>query len=158
MLDGHAMEACQRWAEAAASSGVSVVLDGGSWKPGTDLLLKSVDTAICAADFLPPGCSTDGDVIAHLRAIGVTKIAITHGADPIQYVSQARSGTIEVPQVKAVDTTGAGDIFHGAFCFFYANGRDFEQALVKASNIASESCRFRGTRQWMRERQLDQAE
>src|SRR4051794_33323943 len=54
MVDGHAMLACQAWAEAAKSAGVSVVFDGGSWKPGTDLLLENVDVAVCSADFLPP--------------------------------------------------------------------------------------------------------
>jgi sugar/nucleoside kinase (ribokinase family) len=149
MADGHAMQACQAWAVAAKVAGVPVILDGGSWKNGTDLLLKSVDVAICSADFQPPGCSTNRDVIDYLHAAGVTKVAITHGADPIHFVSGTESGSIEVPQVETVDTTGAGDIFHGAFCFQYANGGEFEQALRKAATIASDSCRYRGTRQWM---------
>jgi sugar/nucleoside kinase (ribokinase family) len=149
MVDGHAMQACKAWADAAKAAGIPVVLDGGSWKNGTDLLLKSVDVAICSADFLPPCCSTHRDVIDFLQAAGVTKIAITHGADPIQFVSSSGSGAIEVPQIEAVDTTGAGDIFHGAFCFDYASGCEFEQALRKAASIASESCRYRGTRKWM---------
>jgi sugar/nucleoside kinase (ribokinase family) len=152
MVDGHAMEACQRWADAARLAGISVVLDAGSWKRGTDILSKSIEVAICSEDFLPPGCRTDDEVIAYLHSAGVSKIAITHGADPIQYSGKGGEGMIEVPQVAAVDTTGAGDIFHGAFCYYYASGYDFERALRKASIIASESCRFPGTRQWMRER------
>jgi sugar/nucleoside kinase (ribokinase family) len=44
---------------------------------------------------------------------------------------------------------GAGDIFHGAFCLYFAEWRVFEDALREAARIASESCRYRGTRKWM---------
>jgi sugar/nucleoside kinase (ribokinase family) len=151
MVDGHAMQACQAWAEAAKSAGVSVVFDGGSWKPGTDLLLENVDVAVCSADFLPPGCTAESDVIDYLYAAGVQMMAITHGAGQIHYISKSDSGVIRVPAVEAVDTTGAGDILHGAFCFYHATGCAFDQALRKAAIIASESCRYRGTRQWMNE-------
>ena len=152
MVDGHAMQACQTWAEAARSRGVSVVLDGGSWKLGTDVLLKYIDVAICSADFLPPGCSTESDVIECLQAGEVHNIAITHGSAAIRYISRSGSGQIEVPAVTPVDTTGAGDIFHGAFCFYRVAGCEFDQALRKAAILASESCRYRGTRQWMHAR------
>lgn len=149
MADGHAMQACYAWAEAARAAEVSVVLDGGSWKAGTEMLLQVVDVAICSADFLPPDCTDQRDLIDYLQAAGVQEIAITHGPEPIQYVSRSASGVIEVPAIKPIDTTGAGDIFHGAFCFYHAAGSSFESALSKAAMIAAESCRCRGTRQWM---------
>lgn len=149
MVDGHAMQACQAWAATAKAYGISVVLDGGSWKPGTDALLKNIDTAICSADFLPPACAAERDVIRYLQAAGVHNIAITHGAAPIRYSTNSDAGTIEVPPIEAVDTSGAGDIFHGTFCFYQASGCEFADALRKAASIASESCRYRGTRQWM---------
>lgn len=152
MVDGHAMQACQAWAEAARSAGIPVVLDGGSWKPGTDVLLKNIDVAICSADFLPPGCITESCVIDYLRTAGVQSIAITHGPEPIRYSSNSGLGVIEVPSVEAVDTTGAGDILHGAFCFYYATGCNFAAALSQAAALASESCRYHGTRQWMQMR------
>jgi sugar/nucleoside kinase (ribokinase family) len=126
-----------------------VVMDGGSWKPGTEQLLKSVDVAICSADFLPAGCTSERDVISYLGSAGVTKIAITHGAAPVDFALQSDSGEIQVAEVEAVDTTGAGDIFHGAFCFQYASGCEFEGALRQAAIIAGESCRYQGTRRWM---------
>ncbi|WP_162601413.1 PfkB family carbohydrate kinase [Occallatibacter savannae] len=150
MVDGHDMQACQAWAEAAQSAGITVVLDGGSWKTGTDRLLKHVDVAICSADFFPPTCTDKDGVIAYLRTSGVEKIAITQGAAPILWASESARGTINVKQVESLDTTGAGDILHGAFCFYYyADGRRFDEALCTASIIASESCRYRGTRAWM---------
>lgn len=150
LVDGHYLQAAEAWSRAAHERGIPVVLDGGSWKDGTDYLLKSIDTAICSADFLPPGCSTDEDVIEYLRSRGVAKIAITKGAKPIRFVSAANSGLLPVPQVNAVDTMGAGDIFHGAYCFYASTGCGFEEALRAAAKVAAESCRFHGTREWQR--------
>jgi sugar/nucleoside kinase (ribokinase family) len=149
LVDGHYMEACQAWSRAACARGIQVVLDGGSWKGGTDELLKSIDTAICSADFIPPGCSTEDDVLKYLLDCGVTKIAITRGAEPIRFVTGGASGVVPVPQVELVDTMGAGDIFHGAFCYYASTGSPFVDALRAAATVASESCRFHGTREWM---------
>src|ERR1017187_1541754 len=82
LVDGHYMEACQVWSKAARSRGIQVVLDGGSWKAGTDELLKTVDTAICSADFMPPGCLPEEDVLKFFLDHGVKNIAITKVADP----------------------------------------------------------------------------
>ncbi len=45
---------------------------------------------------------------------------------------------------------GAGDIFRGAFCFYYANGHNFTNSLQRASMIAGASCQWFGTRKWMK--------
>ncbi len=150
MVDGHYMEACLAWAAAARACGTPVVFDGGSWKDGTEALLKSVHTAICSADFMPPGCSSRDEVIQYLKNSGVTNIALTSGPAPIEFLFGQSSGSIRVPEVDVVDTMGAGDILHGAYCHFAAMGRDFVDSLTQAARIASESCRFSGTRQWMK--------
>ena len=150
MVDSHYMEACQAWAAAARTCGTPVVLDGGSWKDGTEALLKSVHTAICSADFMPPGCSSRNEVIQFLKNCGVTNIAITNGSAPIEFVFGQSSGSIRVPEVDVVDTMGAGDILHGAYCHFAAMKRDFVDSLTQAARIASESCRHAGTREWMK--------
>ena len=150
LVDGHYMQACQEWARAARSLEIQVVLDGGSWKEGTDVLLRSIDTAICSNDFCPPGCAAEDEVIEYLKGRGVTNIAITKGADPIRFQSNATSGTVKVPSIEPVDTMGAGDIFHGAFCYFFSLGKGFAEALGEAAKVAAESCRFKGTREWMK--------
>lgn len=149
MVDGHAITACKAWASTAGEAGTPVVFDGGSWKDGTEDLLKSVDTAICSADFKAPGCSTDTEVADFLRSYGVADVAITHGPDPIRYFAPKDSGEIEVPRVEVIDTMGAGDIFHGAFCWYRSEGYEFVESLMHAAEIASDSCRQQGTRSWM---------
>ena len=152
MVDGHFMEACQAWAAAARACGTPVVFDGGSWKSGTEELLRNVHTAICSADFMPSGCSNAGDVMRFLKSAGVAHIAITNGAEPIQVLSGESSTLVSVPRVNVVDSMGAGDILHGAYCHFAAEGRGFIDALTEAAKIASESCRYEGTREWMQQR------
>jgi sugar/nucleoside kinase (ribokinase family) len=149
LVDGHLMSTCVAWARAAGARGIPVVLDGGSWKTGTELLLPHVETAICSSDFRPPGCSGADEVFEFLQDQGVAQIAITAGSDPIRFISGRESGCIAVPQVPAVDTMGAGDIFHGACSYSLAAGAPFSEALTRAASIASHSCRFRGTRAWM---------
>ncbi len=149
LVDGHLMKACVAWARAAREKEIPVVLDGGSWKPGTELLLSHVETAICSSDFQPPGCSGHEKVIEFLRGHGVRQIAITAGSRPIRFVFEHGSGCIPIPEAPAVDTMGAGDIFHGAYSYYLASGLSFPDALTRASSVASNSCRFRGTRAWM---------
>ena len=149
MVDGHYMQACQAWASAARASGKPVVFDGGSWKDGTDELLKSVHTAICSADFRPPQCKSSAQVVEYLRARGVANVAITNGGEPIEFVSGKSQGTLRLPQVEVADTTGAGDVLHGAYCFYTNLGHGFVEALSEAAELATESCRYEGTREWM---------
>jgi sugar/nucleoside kinase (ribokinase family) len=150
MVDGHYMEACRAWAQAASAHKIPVVFDGGSWKEETDDLLKSVHTAICSADFHPPSCKSRNNVVEYLKSSGVTSIAITDGANPIQFSSGTTSGTLRVPPVDVVDTMGAGDVFHGAYCYFVSTGCGFVEALAEAAAVAAESCRYRGPREWMK--------
>ena len=150
LVDGHYMQACEAWAKAAQAQKIPVVFDGGSWKEGTDELLQYVHTAICSADFLPPRCKSRDDTMQFLKNAGVASVAITDGANPVQFSSGATSGTLRVPEVEVVDTMGAGDVFHGAFCFFASAGLGFVESLAEAAGIAAESCRYHGARAWMK--------
>jgi sugar/nucleoside kinase (ribokinase family) len=150
LVDGHYMQACQAWADVAHHRKLPVVLDGASWKEGTEELLRSIDTAICSNDFMPPGCANEDEVIEYMKACGVANIAITKGAEPITFQSKAASGILKVPSIEPVDTMGAEDIFQGAFCYFYSSGNGFVEALAEAAKIAAESCRLGGAREWMK--------
>ncbi len=148
MIDGHQMEVSRAIAQSAKSRQIPVVLDGGSWKPGLETLLPFVDYAVCSANFYPPNCDTHPEAIAYLRAAGIPHIAITHGEKPIEYFCEGISGQLSVPCIDAVDTLGAGDVFHGAFCHFILE-HTFTDALVASAKVAAHSCQFFGTRQWM---------
>ena len=148
LIDGHQMTTGYAIAQFAKNNNIPVVIDGGSWKPGFEKILPFVDYAICSANFYPPTCSSVEDVIACLAEAGIPHIAITQGENPIQYFSRGVSGQMLVPSINAVDTMGAGDVFHGAFCHYILR-QNFIESLAAATKIASHSCQFFGSRQWM---------
>lgn len=150
LMDGHQMAVGAEIARQAKASQIPVVLDAGSWKPGFEEVLPSVDYAICSANFYPPSCRTAAEVFAYLKDVRIPHIAITQGEQPIQFWSEGVSGQISVPTIQAVDTSGAGDVFHGAFCHYILRS-PFQDALAQAGAIASRACQFFGTRQWMSE-------
>lgn len=152
LLDGFQLPVARRLAAQARAAGIPVVLDGGSWKPGLEALLEWVDIAICSADFRPPGDENDHSAQAlfdYLYARGVHQAAITRGEKPILFYDTQQIGEISVPPVPVVDTLGAGDIFHGAFCYYYAARPNFTHALSQAAQVAATSCTSFGTRSWM---------
>lgn len=150
LIDGHHPELATSVARKANDLGVPVVLDAGRWKPIHDQLLPLTDIAICSAAFTPPGHDLgSATLLDHLRSAGPKKAAITRGPGPILYLADGRHGTIEVtPVTEVADTLGAGDILHGAFCAYYSKSHDFVDALTRASEISTLSCRSFGTRNW----------
>jgi sugar/nucleoside kinase (ribokinase family) len=152
LIDGFHMQQALKMARYCAQKGIPVVFDGGSWKNLTDELLSFVDIAICSANFFPPNCSSHDDVIHYLQDRGVGKIAITRGKKSIMYSEGEANMAIEVADIPAADTLAAGDVLHGAFCHFYAKTGDFEASLRAGSEVATESCRYFGPREWMEKR------
>ncbi len=146
LLDGFYALNC---AHLANKKGIPVVIDCGSWKEQYNELLPKVNYVICSEDFKPPGTETTEGIFAFLASKRIKNIAITRGSKPIQWLSEGRIKSFEVPKVNAVDTLGAGDFFHGAFCYYLDGTSSFEPALKKASKMATESCKHVGTRRWL---------
>jgi sugar/nucleoside kinase (ribokinase family) len=159
LMDGHQLEVSIAIAQMACERNIPVVLDGGSWKLGLEKLLPFVDYGICSANFLPPDCETSTDVMQYLiqflgrsnskKAIP-SSIAITRGEQPIQYYYQNQMSQLIVPPIQAIDTLGAGDVFHGAFCHAILQV-PFVNALQQAIAVASVACQSFGTRQWLKQ-------
>jgi sugar/nucleoside kinase (ribokinase family) len=150
LLDCFYISHSARIAREAKKREIPVVVDAGSWKNGMEELIEIADIVICSADFYPPGTKTRKNVFEYLDSKNTGMIAITRGEDPVLFKEKNRYGEIKINKVKAIDTLGAGDIFHGAFCFYFLKENNFAEALKKASAIATESCKYRGTRDWLR--------
>jgi sugar/nucleoside kinase (ribokinase family) len=148
MLDGHYLDQAQQLAEMAHDLSIAVVLDGGSWKTGLERVLPLIDYAICSENFRPPNCCNTHDIVQYLQGAGVGSISISRGDAPLYAYAGGTSTEVEVKKVNALDTLGAGDILHGAFCHFISEMSFFE-SLKRAADVASESCMYRGTRQWI---------
>ena len=75
--------------------------------------------------------------------------AITRGEQSILFRTLEGEGEVPVPAIDAVDTLGAGDVFHGAVAYYLAGGLAFDAALAGAAKVAARSCTSFGTRDWM---------
>jgi sugar/nucleoside kinase (ribokinase family) len=74
-------------------------------------------------------------------------LAVTDGSRPVLWCDPSHATIRETPvfAVKAVDTLGAGDVFHGAFALALVEGRGVEEALRFAAAAAGLKCsRFGG--------------
>lgn len=124
----------------------TVILDAGSWKPNIERFLERADIVIASEDFKNP----EGHTIFEMNC-NATHKAITRGEKPVLYGEKEVSAEIPVEHVETVDTLGAGDIFHGAFCYgYFEKGYSCEEALKFAGRVASESVKYRGPREWMK--------
>lgn len=154
LADGHYAEIAVPIVSRAKGTGALVVVDAGRWKPSHADLVPLADVVICSADWSPPDLDerSDESILRFLHSNGARHAAITHGGSPITYSADigADSGLVEVPDTPVVDTLGAGDIFHGAFCWSYLHGdNDVAASLRSAARVASLSCRHLGTRRWI---------
>jgi sugar/nucleoside kinase (ribokinase family) len=134
-------------ARAAAGSGRPLLLDAGTWRPVFAELLPAAEVVACSAAFRPPGRAGVRDA---LRAAGVRRGAVTHGPDPVTWWSGDETGELAVPPVPAVDTAGAGDVFHGALVVALGRGEDLVAALRYAVGVAGVRVRHAGPRAWIR--------
>ena len=146
LVDGHQMRISGQLIERFPD--IPVVVDAGSYKPGFDKILSKATYVLCSADFHPPGVRDEDGVFDYLLDLGVENAAVTQGPGAVRFMEGDDAGWLEVPEVRAVDTMGAGDIFHGAFSRYILEN-DFITALNHAAELASFSCRYRGTREWM---------
>ena len=123
-----------------------VILDGGGWKDCSPDYLRLADIPIVSEQFYAGGPEA---FAAECASLGIQRWAMTRGARGVIWKENNQSGEIPALSVTAVDTLGAGDIFHGAFCNIYANTGEFVNALGRANEIAGRSCETPGTRNWM---------
>lgn len=76
---------------------------------------------------------------------GMKEVIVTLGSKGALYVNKDHSKHYPAPKVKAIDTTGAGDAFIGAFSCQYIKDQDIEKAIPFAIEYASQSVQKKGT-------------
>lgn len=143
LYDGHFPQTDEVLLETAKREKKDIVIDVGDFKESFNTILKYDPTLICSKVFNKDGKNG----IELMPEFGLSEVAITSGDKPIEFKTSAMpsSEKIPVPKVNAVDTLGAGDVFHGAYCYFrYAEKNDFRTALENASKAASASATVYG--------------
>lgn len=149
LLDGHHPELARAVRDEARRAALPVVLDAGRWKPIMGELVRAVTDVVASADFRTPDAATAGDTATELRSRGATTVVTTAGPDPVRWWEGGRRGAIPVPQVHAVDTLGAGDVFHGAYAYALAAGAGIEERIRYAAAVAAIRCSMVGPRSWV---------
>lgn len=134
-------------AKACRDRGVPVVAD---LIPSEDSfeLLKHVDVLIAPRHYARR-IGVEDDVYAALDRIhklGPTTAVITLGSDGWAYSDPDGRGRGKAYEVEVVDTTGAGDTFHGAFAYGLARGWDTIHCCDFAAAVASIKCTKPGGR------------
>ncbi|GAA1609550.1 PfkB family carbohydrate kinase [Actinoplanes couchii] len=145
LTDGHHPEL----ARAAARKAARLLIDAGSWRPVFPDLFPHAEVVACSADFRHPAATASGDDAATARAIAAPAVVITHGPAPVRWFTADASGEVPVPTVKAVDTAGAGDAFHGALAVAMLNGLPLPAATATASRTAAIRVSHAGPRSWL---------
>ena len=74
-----------------------------------------------------------------------TNVVVTLGEKGCAYIKNNSVKIIKADSVKAIDTTGAGDAFVGAFSFALASKLDIEECLKLALKKATDSVTKKGT-------------
>jgi ribokinase len=72
-------------------------------------------------------------------------VILTLGERGSLLVTGASTEHVPVDQVKALDTTGAGDAFVGSLAFFLASGKSLSDSIERANRIAAISVQSSGT-------------
>jgi sulfofructose kinase len=147
-LDGQFMPAAIQAARWAREAGVQVCFDGNHPRPGLDQLLPLIDWLVVAESFPTAytGRPALEDAARDLLSLGSRVLVVTQGARGCRvWAGDEQFGVPGFP-VQAVDTTGAGDAFHGAFIYGMLQDWDLRRVALFANATAALNCQVLGGR------------
>jgi sulfofructose kinase len=148
-VDGHDCRAAATAARWARQAKIPVTADLDNLYPGVEALLENVDFAIASREF-PGRLCGENDLFASLprlaRRFGCRLTAATLGEDGILAWDGAQFHYSPAFEIKPVDTTGAGDIFHAAFAYGTVRGLALPDLLAFCCAAAGLSCLGGGAR------------
>jgi sugar/nucleoside kinase (ribokinase family) len=133
-------------------AGKSVVLDGGKTNgpvnPATRSLVELTDVLICGSGFGlgltgEQDLWTAGEAMLSLGPRIVVQTEGKHGSYTVTAADRFRTPAFDV---DVVDTTGAGDVFHGAYIVGLLQGWDLRRVALFASAVSALKCTRLGGR------------
>jgi sugar/nucleoside kinase (ribokinase family) len=144
LTDGHYMGPDSgEWL--GTQSQLPLLVDAGSWKESFRQTFCPSATVIAGKAFEAEGGISPFE---YAKQKGVRRFARTAGEQPIVGYDEAGDFSILPPTAKAVDTLGAGDVFHGAFGYYhFGRSLPFRQALAEAATVAAAKVQYAGPRE-----------
>jgi sulfofructose kinase len=159
-IDGHDTPAVARAAAIAREYRIPVTVDVDTVYHGFERVLPNVDYLITSSEF-PPQWTNERDPFKALEMIqeeyGMRVAAMTLGAHGCLARVEGKFHYSPAFVVNCVDTTGAGDVFHGAFCYSVIRKLPMGEALDFCNAMAALNCTAIGARGGIstKERALD---
>ena len=147
-LDGHHIKAAIQVAIWAKEKKIKIVLDPDINPPEMKQLVGLTDIIIASSDFAraftrEKDCSKAAE---RLFSLGPEVVVITLGQKGCLCVSREGVFTRAAFRVKVIDTTGAGDVFHGAFIYGLLKGWNLEKTAQFSSAVSAIKCMKLGGR------------
>ena len=122
-LDGHQPDAALHYARRCREAGILTSLDGGGLRINTHELLGYIDVAIVAERFCQQMDKTPRATLDYLKSRGCKIGGVTLGErGMLWYGEDGKISTLPalpIPATQVRDTSGAGDVFHGAYIYSY---------------------------------------
>ncbi|MDD2677391.1 MAG: PfkB family carbohydrate kinase [Methylacidiphilaceae bacterium] len=148
LFDGHEPRISLPMVEEARRRGIPTVLDAGSLHEGTAKLAEAVDHLVASERFAAQATGlTDPEEAMHRLAASHPCVVVTLGEQGLLWSCGAKRGRLPAYRVRSVDSTGAGDAFHGAFALGVARRMAWEDLLSFASAAGALTCTRLGARQ-----------
>ena len=148
-VDGHDTAAAATAARWAQEVGVPVTADVDNLYAGIEALLEHVDYLMASREF-PARLTGEPDLLKSLptiaRRYGCRVAGATLGREGALAWDASRFHYCPAYRVEVVDTTGAGDIFHGGFVFALREGWPLRRMLEFSCAAAGLNCTARGAR------------
>lgn len=122
-LDGHQSDAAIHYAKLCREQGILTSLDGGGLRSNTHELLQFIDVAIVAERLCEQMNLTAEGMLDYLKGRGCRIGGVTEGERGMLWYDEtgavSRLPALPVPKEIIIDTSGAGDVFHGAYVAAY---------------------------------------
>ncbi len=148
-IDGYDIDAAAHAAQVAHENNVPVSIDVDTLYPGFASVLKYVDYLVAGSGW-PAKWTKEQDPFKALTMIqaeyGTKLAAMTLGDLGSLALYQGRWYYSPAYEVTCADTTGAGDVYHGAFCYAILAGMPIEKALEFSNAAAAINCTAIGAR------------
>lgn len=122
-LDGHQGDAALHYAKLCREKGILTSLDGGGLRGNIQELLGFIDVAIVAERLCEQMNLSSADMLTYLKSKGCRIGGVTQGEHGMLWYDEkgtvSQMPALPVPEKEIIDTSGAGDVFHGAYIASY---------------------------------------
>ena len=147
LVDGLMIRASVEAAIQARKKGMQVIMDAGTFREGSGELMNHIDILIASEHFADPIMGKNADhekALRFLMDFGPKTVIITLGEKGSIGVHGDQVFFQDAIPVSPIDTTGAGDVYHGAYIYGLLQDWRMQTCMRFASAAAALNCKSTG--------------